>query len=444
MLRIPRHFLLRGIRRKEQQTISFGTLADAYYGDGPIALTATASSGLTVSYTSSDVSIASIVGERLMIHRAGKVNITVNQPGNAAYSAATPVVQELTILPRKVIVTPDQQTKIYGEADPELTYTLKPELVEGDPIEGALTRQPGEDVGSYVITQGSLSLNSNYVLLFEEAAALKVTPAERTISFPSLADKTYGDHDFDAGASSNTGEAVSYTSSNPAVVTVSAEGQVRIMGAGEASITAFLPDNPNYYTTPPVTRHFRVHKASQSISHQIPGEVFRDAGNISLQVSASSGLPVSVSLNDELVAQVDGQVLRVQRLGTVQLTLTQEGDANYQVADPVIATLRVVEVEPTSAIPGIRPHPALSPNGDGINDFMIFEGIRDYPENKVTIFNRSGKIVYEGSGYNNGSVTFDGRSNQGVRLPAGTYFYLLEVQDNGIWKQAKGYFLLRY
>ena len=74
----------------------------------------------------------------------------------------------------------------------------------------------------------------------------------------------------------------------------------------------------------------------------------------------------------------------------------------------------------------------FSPNGDGINDFFEIVGIQMYPNNKVTIFNRWGNIVYEGAGYNNNSIRWDG-TNQGTPntgtglVPEGTYFYMIDL-----------------
>ena len=83
-------------------------------------------------------------------------------------------------------------------------------------------------------------------------------------------------------------------------------------------------------------------------------------------------------------------------------------------------------------------------NGDGINEYLIIEGIKDYPENKVTIFNRNGTILYEVKGYNNGSIAFRGISTGQLPLSAGTYFYVAEIKVNGTWKYEKGWFVLRY
>ncbi len=79
------------------QTISFGALPPKTYLNAPFALAATASSGLTVSYLSSDPLVASISGATVTILKAGSTTITASQAGDASYSAAASVAQVLTV-----------------------------------------------------------------------------------------------------------------------------------------------------------------------------------------------------------------------------------------------------------------------------------------------------------------------------------------------------------
>jgi gliding motility-associated-like protein len=79
---------------------------------------------------------------------------------------------------------------------------------------------------------------------------------------------------------------------------------------------------------------------------------------------------------------------------------------------------------------------ALSPNNDGVNDNLIIEGLQDYPNNKIQIFNRWGNIVFNTEGYHN---EFDGNWN-GTALPDGTYFYILE---DGEGKSYSGYIQIK-
>ena len=80
---------------KAGQTISFGALAAKTYGDGSFTLGATATSGLAVSYSSSDPTVATVAGNTVTILKAGTTTITASQLGNANYNAAAPVPQTL-------------------------------------------------------------------------------------------------------------------------------------------------------------------------------------------------------------------------------------------------------------------------------------------------------------------------------------------------------------
>ncbi|WP_232285890.1 T9SS type B sorting domain-containing protein [Aquimarina agarilytica] len=74
----------------------------------------------------------------------------------------------------------------------------------------------------------------------------------------------------------------------------------------------------------------------------------------------------------------------------------------------------------------------FSPNGDGMNDVFYIDCIDRFPNNKLTIYNRWGNIVYEKEGYDN---TFEGISNGRVtlypsdKLPVGTYYYVLDLGE---------------
>ncbi|RZK62277.1 MAG: T9SS type A sorting domain-containing protein [Hymenobacter sp.] len=87
-----------------QQLISFPALPDKLLGDAPLSLPATSTSGLPLSYASSDTTLATVSGNVVRLRRAGTVTITATQAGDAEYLAAAPVAQALTIAPLLVQV----------------------------------------------------------------------------------------------------------------------------------------------------------------------------------------------------------------------------------------------------------------------------------------------------------------------------------------------------
>ncbi len=82
---------------------------------------------------------------------------------------------------------------------------------------------------------------------------------------------------------------------------------------------------------------------------------------------------------------------------------------------------------------------AVSPNGDGNNDTFIIQGIAQYPNNELSIFNRWGVEIYNKKGYDNswGGVS-EGRATiaKDENLPVGTYYYVLKIDGQ---KDRAGY-----
>ncbi|OAV65058.1 hypothetical protein Barb6XT_02571 [Bacteroidales bacterium Barb6XT] len=84
---------------KQDQTISFDKLpAQTSMAEGSLQLTATASSGLLVSFASSDESIAAIERGRAAFRQPGIVSVTASQPGSERFYEATNVTQTFEIL----------------------------------------------------------------------------------------------------------------------------------------------------------------------------------------------------------------------------------------------------------------------------------------------------------------------------------------------------------
>jgi len=155
-------------------------------------------------------------------------------------------------------------------------------------------------------------------------------------------------------------------------------------------------------------------------------------------VSAPIALAVGPNTITVAVTAADGITTQTY---TVTVTRAAGSTDNY---DPGISVTEPTTA-PTLADDGIVVHQAISPNGDGINDFLQIDNISQYPENKLSIMNRNGQLVYQTAGYNNSSKVFDGHSSKNgqMQLP-GTYFYQLDYTANGITKHKTGFLVLKY
>ena len=159
---------LQGVGGKSSQTITgFADIPTKTYGDASFQVSAVASSGLDVVFTSSNNNVATCSGTNgstITIVGAGVCQIYANQAGNANYYPAPQVAKTLNVNKRVINVTADALSKHYGNTDPALTYSYTPQLVDGDSFSGNLQRVTGEAVGTYAINQGNLGLGNNYTL----------------------------------------------------------------------------------------------------------------------------------------------------------------------------------------------------------------------------------------------------------------------------------------
>ena len=115
------------------------------------------------------------------------VKATVAETDNYNGGEAT---ANFTIAKATVTVTAEAKSKTYGEADPALTYTSSG-LVGSDALTGTLTRETGENAGTYAIGQGTLTAGDNYTISFT-GASFTINKAAITITADDKSSR-YGD-----------------------------------------------------------------------------------------------------------------------------------------------------------------------------------------------------------------------------------------------------------
>jgi filamentous hemagglutinin family protein len=126
----------------------------------------------------------------------GSLNASANY--NVTFTPGT-----LTVLARDLTITADSKSKIYGSANPALTYQIGGlGLVNGDSLTGGLATvaNVASGVGAYAITLGSLAVSNNYNLAYV-GNLLTVTPATLTITAMDVSARSLADVAFLAGYS---------------------------------------------------------------------------------------------------------------------------------------------------------------------------------------------------------------------------------------------------
>ncbi|MBB2145285.1 T9SS type B sorting domain-containing protein [Pedobacter sp. LMG 31464] len=387
------------------QTIAFAALGNKTYGDADFDAGAMASSGFAVTYTSSDNNIATIVNGKVHILHAGTVTIYANQSGNGTYAAATQTSQTLTINQLTINVTANTQNKAYGAADPALTYTHTPVLIGADVFTASLSRTAGEVPGSYSITQGTLALSNDYIVKFNSAGfVINLIPLTLTADAKA---KVYGDIDpiFTYSITSGSlipGDALSGTLSR-------AVGEnVGMYAISQGSLTAGLK-----YTITLAGANLVVSPAPITITANAMTKEVGDVDPVLTYIYSPALLGTDVFTGN--LDRVVGESVGTYAIGQGSLTA-----GNNYIVSFVPAALSVMLKSADEF--KLVANNILTPNGDGINDKLVIQGLDQYPTAKLTIVDREGRVVFVSENYQN---NFDGTYN-GKPLSNNTYYYIID------------------
>jgi hypothetical protein len=234
------------------QTISFPLSLPVNYGDAPITLLASSDSGLPVTYTSSNTSIATINNATgvMTILAAGNVTITANQAGDATYAAAPAFAQNLYINPITLTLANAQVNDKYydGGVGATITGSLVG-VINSDAVTLAGTgifSDPNAANGISVTSNSLLigAQSANYVISQPTGLTGNILPAIQTIAF-TVAPMVTGDPAQTLTSTSNFApHTPTYTSSNTAVATI-AGNVLTVVGAGTTDITVTNPGDAN-------------------------------------------------------------------------------------------------------------------------------------------------------------------------------------------------------
>lgn len=331
------------------QTITFNVLQTKSYGDADFAPGATASSGLTVSYNSSNTAVATIISSQIHIVGAGTSEITASQAGNDTYNAATNVIQTLTVNKKSQTITfGTLATKLISDVDfaPGATASsgLTVSYSSSNTAVATIVSNQIHIVGAGTTTiTASQAGDSNNSAATDVPQTLTVNKLSQTITFGALATKIITDADFSAGASASSGLTVTLASSNTAVATI-VNGQIHIVGAGTSTIIASQTGNSTYNAASDVGQTLTVNKLSQTITFGSLAKKCTADADFNPGATASSGLTVTYSSSNTSVATIVSGLVHIVGAGATTITASQSGSSNYNTATNVSQSLTVEEV----------------------------------------------------------------------------------------------------
>ncbi len=335
---------------KANQSINFGAAPSLMYG-GTATVSASATSGLAVTFSSLTPSACTVSGSTVTAVAAGDCLVAADQAGNASYNAATQVVQIITIgatvpgIPAIAAVTPGNgrvtvaftaPSSNGGSAITAYTVTSSPGGFTATGLYSPLFVTGLANGTSYTFT---VTAKNKIGTGAASAASNSVTPvANQTISFGAAPSLTFGGT-ATVSATATSGLLVSFSSTTPSVCTVSGSTVTALTG-GNCIIAANQAGNGSYKAAPQVTQSITVAKVSQSISFGPAPSLTGGTGTVS--ATATSGLAVSFSSTTPSVCTVSGSTVTAVLAGTCTIAANQAGNASYNAAPQVTQTLTVV------------------------------------------------------------------------------------------------------
>jgi len=331
------------------QAIIFESLPEKKTDDGTFLLSSTSSSGLDVTYFSSDPSVVSLSGNEVTILKAGSTTITAKQVGNENYNPATDVQQILTIAKATPVITWNNPSDIvFGNL---LTST---QLNAFASVDGTFTYSPASGVRLNAGNAQSLAVtftpaNDAIYSTTTKQVLINVDKSSQYITFSVITDKTMGDAAIDLTASASSGLSVSYLSSDKVVINNA--GQLTLINPGRVSVSAVQKGNSNYSAAAPVERSFCIKPAQPIVT----------IGNITTSSpSLTSSAPTGNQwfLDNHEIAGATSQTITANNKGTYKVQVKIEDCLSGFSADQVLVITGNVADDINSSIL-VFPNPAM-------------------------------------------------------------------------------------
>lgn len=176
------------------------------------------------------INLAVDPGTILPVFDSGTMNYVANVPNN---------ISEIRVIP--TANAPGAEIKVNGIS-----------VVSGTPSPNILLNT-GSNIVNVTITASDGITQKNYTVNIQRAKG------DQMITFNAIPVKISCDQNFAAAATStNPNSPITYSSSNPAVATISSDGMIQLIAAGTTIITAYQLGNNDFNDAPPEQQHLTV------------------------------------------------------------------------------------------------------------------------------------------------------------------------------------------
>ncbi|MGA3082019.1 MAG: hypothetical protein ABSD44_11620, partial [Terracidiphilus sp.] len=326
------------------QTITFPPITTPEVTGTMLALTATASSGLEITYVSSTPTVCTVSGTTVSLLAGGTCSMLAKQPGNVVYSAAISVNQSFPVKVAQTINFPAITAAEVALTTTPLSATASSGLtVDFTSLTPTVCTATG--AAASLLTSGTCTLqatqpgNTVYGAAPPVNHSFWVSHLTQTVTFPAITTAEVALTTMPLSATASSGLTVNFASTTPTVCTVSG-ATASLLTSGTCMILATQPGNGVYTAATPVYHGFWVSHAAQTINFPtIPTQT--GVASLSLSAAASSGLTVAFASSTPSVCTVSGSAASLLISGTCTIKATQAGNTVYTAAPSVSRSFTV-------------------------------------------------------------------------------------------------------
>jgi hypothetical protein len=320
------------------QSIAFDALPARTFGDPPVVVSATASSGLPVSLSAAGA--CSLAGSLVTLAGAGSCVVTASQDGDASHEAAAPVSRTFTIARAGQAITftplPD---RTFGEPPFAVLATASSGLPVGFSAAGSCS-VAGDLVtlagGGACVVTASQGGNADHEPAADVAQTFGIGRAGQTIAFAPLPGRTFGDPPFSLTATASSGLPVRFSATGACLL---AGETLSLTGAGGCVVTASQGGDASYLPASDVAQTFGIARAAQTIAFGPLVKRGLADPPFAVSASASSGLPVSFTAQGSCA--VTGVIVSPTGAGPCTITASQAGNADFEAAPAVVRAFSI-------------------------------------------------------------------------------------------------------
>src|SRR5277367_5151003 len=343
----------------QSQTITFPAPASPAVYNSTFAVSATSTSGLTVTIAATGVcSISS--GTVTMTSGTGTCTLTASQAGNTNYGPAPNVVRTVTasLASQAIAFAAPASPAAYNS-----TFAVSATSTSGLTVTIAASGVCSISSGTVTMTSGtgtctltaSQTGNANYSAAVNVVRTVTAALVSQTIAFAAPSSPAAYNTTFAVSATSNSGLAVTIAASG--VCTISSGTVTMTCGTGTCTLTASQTGNANYSAAANVVRTVTAALASQTISFTGAPTSATYGSSFTVTASATSGLAVTITPSSS--CSISGSTVSMTAsTGTCSLTASQAGNTNYSAAPTKSQSTTATKANSTAAITSNTPNPS--------------------------------------------------------------------------------------